>query len=88
HDPLVFMPSKPWPTMTVWRSKAFVLAQGTVYVGDFVAWDARLSQLEADHEFVQALAHALSLYDGSALGSGIGPPPEPDQQKAVVARRI
>lgn len=88
HDPLVFMPSKPWPTMTVWRSKAFVLAQGTVYVGDFVAWDARLSQLEADHEFVQALAHALSLYDGSALGSGIGLPPEPDQQKPVVARRI
>lgn len=88
HDPLVIVPSEALPTMRVWRSKAFVLAQGTVYVGDFVAWDARLSQLEADHEYVQALAHALTLYDGSALGSGIGLPTEPDAQKAVVAQRI
>lgn len=88
HDPLVVVPGKPLPMMRVWRSKAFVLAQGTVYVGDFIAWDARLSQLEADHEYVQALAHALTLYAGSALGSGIGLPNEPDAQKAVVAQRI
>lgn len=72
----------------VWHSKVFCLAYGDVYVGDFLAWDTRLAQLERAHDYLGALHLGLALYHGRGLGSGIGLPRAPAEQRAAVAARL
>lgn len=63
-------------------------AYGDVYVGDFLPWDARLVQLERAHDFLGALQHGLELYQGHGLGSAIGLPTAPHEQKAAIGARL
>lgn len=88
HDPLVTPMDAAKPSLHIWRSKAFVRVQTAMYIGDFVAWDARLTQLERDQEYVDALALALDLYNGTALGSGIGLPAAKEEQHQIIFARI
>lgn len=59
-----------------------------MYVGDFLPWDARVSQLERAHDYLGAIEHALALYHGRGLGSGIGLPSAPDAQRRAIAARL
>ena len=65
-----------------------MFAHNTAYAGDFVAWDSYLSQLESDHEYLEALREAMKLYQGTGLGSGIGLPSLRHDQRSVIAQRI
>lgn len=89
HDPLtVGDAATACATMCVWRSKVFLAAHGAVHIGDFVPWDARLAALEAAGTYDAAIAHALELYNGRALGSGIGLPETREAQRGAIAARI
>ena len=89
HDPLVASVTPGDPVfLQIWRSKVFMFAHNTAYAGDFVAWDSYLSQLESDHEYLEALREAMKLYQGTGLGSGIGLPSLRHDQRSVIAQRI
>ncbi|WFC99488.1 hypothetical protein MYAM1_002233 [Malassezia yamatoensis] len=75
-------------TLRIWHSKFFCLAFGDVYVGDFLPWDARLAQLEQAEDYFEAIQHGLDLYHGQNLGSAIGLPSSPSEQKKVIAERL
>lgn len=90
HDPLLHENDEAGcqtQGFSIWRSKAFLLADG-LYTGDFVPWDARLRELEEDHDYLSAIRLGLALYDGTELGSGIGLPDPPSQQQATIAFTI
>ncbi|WFD33156.1 hypothetical protein MSPP1_004214 [Malassezia sp. CBS 17886] len=90
HDPaLAAADARVWAaTLHVWHSKAFVLADACVHVGDFLPWDTRVRQLEAADDPVGALRHALALYAGDGLGSAIGLPDGAAAQRGAVADRL
>ncbi|KAI3625005.1 hypothetical protein CBS9595_000366 [Malassezia furfur] len=93
HDPIVAhlgaAHAATWrAALHVWHSKVFCLAYGDVYVGDFLPWDARLAQLERAHDYLGALHLGLALYHGRGLGSGIGLPRAPTEQRAAIAARL
>ncbi|WFD43575.1 hypothetical protein MPSI1_002238 [Malassezia psittaci] len=75
-------------TLRIWHSKFFCLAFGDVYVGDFLPWDARLAQLEQANDHFEAIQHGLELYHGQNLGSAIGLPSSPSEQRRVIADRL
>lgn len=91
HDPQLHERDEPGCQMqffSIWRSKAFILAHDQVYSGDFVPWNARLKDMEEAHDYISAIQLALSFYNGTELGSGIGLPDSPSLQKAIIANHI
>ncbi|KAI3626663.1 SAC7 [Malassezia furfur] len=50
--------------------------------------DTRLAQLERAHDYLGALHLGLALYHGRGLGSGIGLPRAPAEQRASIAARL
>ncbi|WFD08189.1 hypothetical protein MVES1_003560 [Malassezia vespertilionis] len=91
HDPLVVhaRDTAAWETrLRVWHSKLFILAHGRAFVGDFVPWDARLTQLADAHDDLGAIQLALHLYHGHGVGSAIGLPDDAAARQHTIANRI
>lgn len=74
--------------MLVWRSKAFLLAEDQVWLGDFLPWDTRLRQLAQAGEHMAAIELATALYQGRGLGAAIGLPLDHGAQQQAIGARI
>lgn len=79
----------PWQQQAcVWHSKAFFLAYGDVYAGDFLAWDTAVKEFVRANEYGAAIELCLEFYQGRGLGSGLGLPTDRAAREQVLAARL
>jgi hypothetical protein len=71
----------------IYRDKVFLL-NGGMSVGTLLHWNDRVLALVHQGDFLGAIHLALAHYKGTAQGNTIGLPPDADELRLVVSKRI